>query len=108
MCPLEDELTEECFQKMPLEFDQSKHSLLWNNGTRLYIDGIFVSEGTNPKGSTWARNPIPRINDDNIGLHDPKTCPGPNGNLLHYSHSKCLENSKEELTFNTAHHLLIF
>ena len=24
-----------------------------------------------------ARNPIPRMNDDNRGLHDPSSCPGP-------------------------------
>ena len=26
-----------------------------------------------------ARNPIPRVNDDNIGLRDPSSCPGPSG-----------------------------
>jgi hypothetical protein len=30
-----------------------------------------------PKGSTWARNPIPRVNDDNVGQHDPDACNGP-------------------------------
>ena len=35
--------------------------------------------GVWPVGSTWARNPVPRINDDNIGLVHPDTCPGPNG-----------------------------
>ena len=26
---------------------------------------VFVSTGTWPEGSTWARNPIPRVADDN-------------------------------------------
>eukprot|EP00729_Bicosta_minor_P019178 gene19178-3946_t len=53
--------------------------LVWNNGTRFPIEGIFVSEGTWPLGSTWARNPIPRVNDDNKGLADFAGCPGPDG-----------------------------
>ena len=38
--------------------------LMWNNGTRLRITGAFVNVGTEPEGSTWARNPIPRIHFD--------------------------------------------
>lgn len=40
---------------------------------------MFVSIGTYPEGSTWARNPIPRVNDDNKGLSHPEMCPGPSG-----------------------------
>mmetsp|Transcript_39930 Transcript_39930/g.71823 ORF Transcript_39930/g.71823 Transcript_39930/m.71823 type:complete len:393 (-) Transcript_39930:125-1303(-) len=79
LCPASSPLTEECFQKMPLDFDRTKQALLWNNGTRYPIKGIFVDKGVKPEGSTWARNPIPRINDDNIGLHNPGSCPGPDG-----------------------------
>jgi hypothetical protein len=46
---------------MPLEFVRDKQQLLWNNGSRLSIPGVWVDNGTNPIGSTWARNPIPRI-----------------------------------------------
>lgn len=46
---------------MPLEFVRTKQQLLWNNGTRLSIPGVFLDKGTAPIGSTWARNPIPRI-----------------------------------------------
>ena len=46
---------------MPLEFVRDKQQLLWNNGSRLSIAGVWVDNGTNPIGSTWARNPIPRI-----------------------------------------------
>eukprot|EP00911_Craspedida_sp_UC1_P002861 UC1_evm1s2095 len=38
---------------------------------------IFVDTGVKPVGSTWARNPIPRINDNNAGLANPGDCPGP-------------------------------
>jgi len=79
LCPASSPLTEECFQKMPLEFDRTKQALVWNNGTRYPIKGVFVDTGVVPQGSTWARNPIPRVNDDNRGLHDPESCPGPNG-----------------------------
>ena len=30
-----------------------------------------------PAGSEWARNPIPRIWDSKVGLHNPDACPGP-------------------------------
>jgi lytic starch monooxygenase len=59
LCPLEEELTEECFQRHPLPFNRSKQALLFPNGTRLPIEGTFVSDGTLPVGSTWAVNPIP-------------------------------------------------
>ena len=83
LCPANQPLTEDCMQKMPLEFDRTEGtSLVWNNGSRYKIENVFVSEGTWPKGSTWARNPIPRVNDDNIGQHDPDACKGP---LKHYT-----------------------
>eukprot|EP00947_MAST-08B_sp_MAST-8B-sp1_P004909 g4909.t1 len=79
LCPAGEEPTEACFQRHPLPFDRSKQTLVYNNGTRVPIRGKFVDRGTVPAGSTWARNPIPRTNDDNKGLHDPASCPGPNG-----------------------------
>lgn len=39
LCPLEDELTEECFQKHPLDFVRGLQYLQWNNGSRLNIPG---------------------------------------------------------------------
>ena len=53
-------LTEACFQQQPLEFDRTKQALLFNNGTRYPLKGIYVDEGTWPANSTWARNPVPR------------------------------------------------
>ena len=62
LCPAGEPLTEACFQKLPLEFDRGAQQLQWNNGTRLSIPGTWVDQGTNPPGSTWSMNPIPRIN----------------------------------------------
>jgi len=61
LCPASDALTEECFMRMPLEFVRTGQHLRWNNGTRLSIPGTWIDVGTKPAGSTWARNPIPRI-----------------------------------------------
>merc|ERR1712060_569374 len=81
LCPSSEPLTEECFQRHPLEFDRTKQTLKWNNGTLEYPMGskaIFVDgDAVKPKGSTWARNPIPRIWDSKAGLHNPEACPGP-------------------------------
>jgi len=79
LCNANETLTEACFQKTPLDFVRDKQTLVWNNGTRWPIPGLFIDEGTWPKGSTWARNPIPRVNDDNKGLADFDGCPGPTG-----------------------------
>ena len=64
-------MTEECFQQLPLEFDRTKQALLWNNGTRYPLKGIFVNEGTWPAHSTWARNPVPRQGEYSAGAHRP-------------------------------------
>merc|ERR1712185_79696 len=81
LCPATEPLTEECFQRHPLEFDRTKQVLKWNNGTLQYPMGakaVFVDgDLVKPKGSTWARNPLPRIWDTKLGLHNPDACPGP-------------------------------
>jgi hypothetical protein len=63
LCPLDEWGDgfngEQCFQDYPLDFDESKHALVWPNGTRQEIPGAFTAEGTWPKGSQWARLPIP-------------------------------------------------
>jgi len=71
LCPADAPLTEECFQAHPLDFVRGAQAIVWNNGTRRPIQGMFV-DGSDcpvvPAGSTWARNPIPRIHTDNIGM----------------------------------------
>lgn len=72
LCPASAPLTEECFNRMPLDFVREGQALRWNNGTTLPIRGTFVSEGTVPPGSTWAMNPIPRIDFDSKSSGQPK------------------------------------
>eukprot|EP00040_Diaphanoeca_grandis_P011957 m.61133 g.61133 ORF g.61133 m.61133 type:complete len:428 (-) comp22936_c0_seq1:157-1440(-) len=63
--------TEQEFQKMPLDFVRDAHAIMWNNGSLYPIEGKFVDDSVCdvvPKGSTWARNPIPRIHTDNVGM----------------------------------------
>ena len=38
---------------------------------------------TNPPGSMWARNPLPRIFDSKVGLHNASSCPGPSTRSAH-------------------------
>ena len=61
LAPKTEQLTEELFQKIPLEF-VGKQTLRYGGvrGKQLDIDGVYVSEGTSPPGSTWVMNPIPR------------------------------------------------
>lgn len=72
LCPAQEPLSEECFQKHPLEFVYDRHSILYANGTAVPIPGVWVNSGTSPEGSTWARLPIPAT-----GL-GPRCLPGPN------------------------------
>lgn len=44
--PRGEKLTEECFQRMPLQFDRTKQALVWNNGTRYPLAGVWVDQGT--------------------------------------------------------------
>ena len=76
LCPADQPLTEACFQAHHLEFAQGQQALQWNNGTRLSIPGTFVSEGTSPPGSTWAMNPIPRIDFNSHSSGQPASFSG--------------------------------
>lgn len=61
-------LDEATFQKMPLEF-VGQQTLRWGgvNGTNISFNGVYVSEGTTPAGSTWVINPIPRNDEHQTG-----------------------------------------
>jgi len=74
LCPASETLSEECFQKYPLDFIQEKQGILEPDGTIHTIKGVFISEGTFPKGSMWSRLPIPAA-----GL-GPRCLPGPYDN----------------------------
>jgi hypothetical protein len=58
LCPLNSELTEDCFQQTPMEF-AGNSKLMIGNGKVITLNSTFVSEGTLPAGSTWQVNPIP-------------------------------------------------
>lgn len=75
LCPATEELTEECFQKYPLDFNTDKQAILLTNRTQYPIKGTFVTEGTQPEGSMWAMLPIP---EDGLG---PRCLPGPNDTM---------------------------
>jgi len=59
LCPASEPLSEACFQAHPLDFVKTKQAIVFPNGTRVPINGTFVSEGVLPAGSTWAMLPIP-------------------------------------------------
>lgn len=72
LCPADEELTEECFQRTPLDFVQDQQGIVFKNGTILPIQGKFVTEGTHPKGSMWSMLAIPAT------WFGPRCLPGPN------------------------------
>jgi len=61
------QVTEECFQEMPLEFAHEHSWIQWGNGldvsNRTKIHAIDVKHGVRPRGSAWRKNPIPPCND---------------------------------------------
>ena len=63
LCPTSEALTEECFQRHPLRLASRVQRLEMAGGTRVVINGTYVSEGTRPKGSEWAMNPLPYSNN---------------------------------------------
>ena len=73
LCPDGQDLTEECFQKMPLDF-VGQQEFLWADGTSFLFNGTYVTEGTIPKGSKWAMNPVPRNDTVQTGKSFPPRC----------------------------------
>lgn len=63
LCPADEDLTEECFQKHPLQFAGIETALQFTNGSRQTVNAMRTTVGTTPKFSQWTRNPIPRASD---------------------------------------------
>ena len=65
LCSASETLTEDCFQRTPLDFVRTAVALELKNGTRIPIANTsavqYIDEGVIPVGATWARNPIPFI-----------------------------------------------
>lgn len=72
LCPAEEALTEECFQKHQLDFVQDQQGIVFQNGTVKLIEGNFLTEGTYPRGSMWSTLPLP------VWYLGPRCIPGPN------------------------------
>lgn len=72
LCPADEPLTEECFQRHQLEFVPDQQAVVFKNGTLKRIKSTLVTEGTFPPGSMWSTLPIPA---DWLG---PRCLPGPN------------------------------
>lgn len=65
LCPAGEALTERCFEKLPLPFVGSTHTIRYlDNGTEFTIPATDVNVGTWPQGSAWRVNPIPACNCD--------------------------------------------
>lgn len=65
LCPANETLTEECFERTTLAFAGDRHTIRYlDNGTQFDIPAVEVSVGTWPQGSAWRRNPIPACNCD--------------------------------------------
>jgi hypothetical protein len=84
LCPANaTRLDEECFRKTPLAFTGPSQIRYTNGELGKPFNRTEVNKGTIPVGSTWAMNPIPRINfdesdDDSVGPHPPwsyASCP---------------------------------
>jgi hypothetical protein len=65
LCPKNENVSEDCFQRHVLRFAGGKHRLQYgalafpSPVPHYEIPRLTVTEGTHPAGSEWARNPIP-------------------------------------------------
>lgn len=60
LCKNEGEVNEQCFQNNILKFASNYSYLVYSDGRKSEkFKMTTVSEGTYPKGSTWARGPVP-------------------------------------------------
>jgi len=69
LCPASEPLTEDCFQKNPMQFVRGTQALEWKNSTRLLVPlerQQYVNEGVIPVGFDWAMNPIPVISGHHV------------------------------------------
>lgn len=72
LCPADEPLTEECFQRHQLDFVQDQQGIVSRDGAVKLINGTFVTEGTYPAGSMWSWLPVPST------VLGPRCLPGPN------------------------------
>jgi len=67
LCKRSDGLSEDCFQRIPLDFVGDEQFVQWgvNESMRVTFQAHRTNEGTTPTGSQWTKNPIPAC--DNFG-----------------------------------------
>eukprot|EP01051_Picozoa_sp_SAG22_P019108 SAG22_NODE_3423_length_1720_cov_1.367057_2_plen_209_part_00 len=75
LCPAGEPLTEKCFMRHHLNFT-GMPSLRYADGKQTYFKGRCTREGTNPPGSPWCQNPIPRIHFDDHSSGQPASYKG--------------------------------
>jgi hypothetical protein len=96
-------LTEDEFNKIPLPF-VGQQQFRWNGGKRtLNFTGTYVSEGTTPLGSVWARNPVPRNDVTHTGQGFKPYCDETDG----YRCSGAEDRGFENPTLEIVDHILI-
>lgn len=73
LCPKNENSTEECFQRTPLQFVGNTSWIQFSNNkkNRTAIEAVRTSTGTNPAGSQWTRNPIPPCDNGNASASRP-------------------------------------
>jgi len=59
LCPNNGNVSEECFQNNQLKFVGDSSWIVYTDGRKVEFPTKKVSEGTFPKGSEWARDPVP-------------------------------------------------
>jgi hypothetical protein len=77
LCPRTEKLTEECFQRMPLDFT-GLSSLRWDglNGKRIWFNATTIAgEYTTPTNSQWRKTPIPVIDVSSINQSESSLSP---------------------------------
>jgi len=70
LCPKSADLSEKCFQQLPIPFEGDTQTLRLSNGTSIEIPATHVLKGTLPEGSTWAMNPVPACGDAMPGAYN--------------------------------------
>jgi len=80
LCPKNATISEECFQRRVLRFANDMHELRYGNLTLMgdvmslpayKVPLVKTTQGVHPKGSEWARNPIP-----SCMMFDQNSCKG--------------------------------
>jgi hypothetical protein len=66
ICKKSDGLTEDCFQRTPLDFVGNTTRIHYADGSKadFEIDAVQTNVGTHPAGSMWRKSPVPMCNCD--------------------------------------------